>query len=129
MKDLAVWLDTQIDEDERDAGIFHMAGCSFLSPCPDGCCDSGACDCGYPVRVLTECETKRKVLAHAVEALSARDYVRGADGIYISNPISRRSMRFVVQALAAPYADRPGFQPEWTRPSTPRTPTVPSGER
>ena len=133
MTDLAAWLLDAIAEDERvaqaatpglwrydpskvnsvDGGEAVFAGPRGLSattvasvgPCddPQSMSDGRHIARWDPARVLAECAAKRRIVeeaehywAHAAEYASVATY------------------RHVLRILALPYADRPGYLPEWT---------------
>lgn len=66
---------------------------------------------GDPARVLAECETKRRIVDACVAAIDAGDikpltsWNDDAAGAEIGEAVFR--------LLAVPYADRPGYRPEW----------------
>lgn len=51
-----------------------------------------------PARVLADCEAKRRIVIHAEMA--------GGHGAQLA-------LQHVLRFLALPYADRPGYDPEW----------------
>jgi hypothetical protein len=59
-----------------------------------------------PSRMVAECEAKRRVVAQFVDAVANYEADAGPQG-----EVTR--LRFVLRALALPYADHPDYQPEW----------------
>ena len=97
---LSDFLLARIAEDEAHAGDFHsIMACDLTA---GDWMVSGECDCGYPARVLAECETKRRIIGD-LESMYMR--VRG-DGVVADG-------HFVLRAIALPYADHPDYREEW----------------
>jgi hypothetical protein len=100
---LADFLAARFDEDEGWAPTRHTllclrTGCEtcIFGDDEDTIAAERVCTCGYPARVLAECEAKRRI----VELMSDEvEYVVYSDD--------------VLRALALPYADHPDFRPEW----------------
>lgn len=83
----------QLDEDAKDHDLWHYGDCGSVSD------DASACDCGLPAWVLRGVEAKRKAISCRVGGLiSFRERDLAAD---------------LLELLAAPYADRPGYRQEW----------------
>jgi hypothetical protein len=87
--DLDVWLREQLDEDERVARAAATPGSRW-----------------DPARALAEVEAKRRII-DLYEAQSARQYENAMeeDRTWV--------LESAVRALTLPYADRPGYRPEW----------------
>lgn len=94
--DLASWLLEQIADDE--AVDWHDRDCSTACPPPG----PFPCDCGVPARVLADCAAKRAIVEECEELL----YNGDGGG---TDPCADR----VLTLLALPYADQPGYRPEW----------------
>jgi hypothetical protein len=68
----------------------------------------GECKCGYPARVLAECEAKRQIMELARDAEEASERLGSAD------EYSRAAAyKDAVVLLALPYADHPDYRDEW----------------
>lgn len=66
----------------------------------------------HPARVLAECEAKRKIVMRCALLLEAfDDPEHGA--WHDVNRRERSHARMTLEALALPFADRPGYQEEW----------------
>jgi len=87
----------RIAEDERDGWEIHDQSCDCLPPVPF------PCDCGYPARVLAECEAKRRIVETVVDMESVED----------ERPQQVVTLRWVCQILALPYADHADYREEW----------------
>lgn len=99
--DLASWLLDQIAEDERVAGDlaadgYPKHGRRVLSV--QGTLEIPWPDRWNPVRVLAECDAKRRIIA-SFEGLRYDEAHVLADR--------------VLRLLALPYSDRPGYREEW----------------
>lgn len=107
MDDLIAWLRVQLDEDERVARAVDprewLDGDAWAEL--DGAVRAHAA-AWDPHRVLAEVEAKRRVL----ELTDFSAQFPDTDGGYDS------ACEDVIKLLALPYADRPGYLPEW-RPS------------
>lgn len=102
MTTLTEFLLARIVEDEADRhGIHDVAICSSLEW---GGMTNLTCDCGWPERVLAECEAKRRI----VEAHRAWDENEWQSPPYFSAPMDE-----VLALLALPYADHPDYREEW----------------
>ncbi len=126
--DLAAWLGAQLDDDEQ------VARAAMPHPSDDGRWEAGTdnwsaeridgdgitiyAEGGHtaeqskhialwdPARALAEVEAKRRILAVCVADLAQRG--EGA----LSGEVDRPTWD-VLLFLAQPFADRPGFRPEW----------------
>lgn len=138
MDKLVRWLGEQLDEDERIARAACEGGAGRWQPLGDrhGGSVAGdhdgyhvACDEGYPTleqaahiaehdpaRVLREIDAKRQLIARHAESDfpynpddGPGDYSWTAqcDGCHEDAPCT------TLRILAAVYADRPGYRPEW----------------
>ncbi|MFE6868325.1 DUF6221 family protein [Kitasatospora sp. NPDC057692] len=66
----------------------------------------------HPARVLAEVDAKRRILARYTSAVA--DSAEDADGYYDENRFEdARQLYPVLRLLALPYADHPGYRPEW----------------
>lgn len=128
-QDLAQWLLEQIAEDERAAAamrpglqLYVCDGNGCLEE-PDGEWADGEPHLPNhhanwlgpvlsPARVLAECEAKRKIVMRCALLLEAFDDPdRGAWPDV--NRRERYHARATLEALALPFADRPGYRDEW----------------
>lgn len=121
--DLAAWLLEQIAEDDRVAGDLAADG----YPIHDGRVLSvkGASrvpwpDRWHPVRVLAECGAKRRIVdMHESEDVDGR--LMDGEEIIVpccvvcrdENGLREEAPCPTLRLLALPYADRPGYRPEW----------------
>jgi hypothetical protein len=100
MPDLVAWLLEQIAADETAARTrttsYHKR-------------HDGMDDCAWTsARVLAECDAKRRIVEQYAPALD-------------SDPDSVPLLTWILELLALPYADRPGYDPSWA-PSGTMTP-------
>lgn len=71
------------------------------------------CTCGYPARVLAECEAKRRILDDLAAHLEA-DYEAMESPIASAGWHAKtRALNGVVRLLALPYADHPDYDEAW----------------
>lgn len=122
MNDLATWLRAQLDEDERVARLaIEQAGATEWASSAEGTVyDPNSGGNGYlatgpwgtsldylglhiahwdPARVLAEVDAKRQRL----------DWIESELGDDSTN----ETVQWLTQLEALPYADRPGYRPEW----------------
>lgn len=66
-----------------------------------------------PARVLAEVEAKRRIVDGYEDALRVAVVTAPAGPLDDMVKYTGTALMFAVQCLAAPYADRPGYQPEW----------------
>jgi len=113
--DLAAYLLERIAERQTEAPFMHCRSCTVLrdwhyrsgltdKPSPE----YDDCDCGEPGRVLAECEAKRRIIG--AYGLAGVSWWRYPDA---SNNGAWIALHVAVTHLAAPYADRDDFRPEW----------------
>jgi hypothetical protein len=108
--DLTQWLLARIAEDEGAADEWHnVLDCSRAAPPPG----PFPCDCAVPARVLAECAVKRAIVAeHWVSPGRAN-----ACGTCLRDDVLDDVLQdfpcCTLRLLALPYADRPGYLPEW----------------
>ena len=134
MTTLTEFLLARIAEDERDGWEVHIQGCPSVRDVPF------PCDCGYPARVLAECEAKRRIVGlHAGQVENVEWFdapkvgkaevcpsCRPAEPTIWNPPVGQAGIRpddFVasyvlspcptLRALALPYADHPDYREEW----------------
>jgi hypothetical protein len=119
MDELVPWLGEQLAEDER---IARRAGDSFRQ-----IGETGVIVAHDPARVLREIDAKRQLLTgytkavEQVEELDAlRERLRASGQDVFMTEMERASaihkrdvLHGVLQILALPYADRPGYREEW----------------
>lgn len=122
-QDLVGWLREQLDEIANDAQrrYFHTDVCArFLDP-------GGDCSCDYSDVVLTEVETKRRILD--LHVISSRKTDRPPFDAFTGQPQPDEyevecelcgwagedpmGACLTVRLLALPYAANPGYRPEW----------------
>lgn len=99
---LSTFIRACIAEDEIIATMrqWHSVECGWV---PDAAGYTYPCDCGVPERLRAECESKRETLQFIESEFGPE--TRGYSWDFLE----------VARALAAVYADRPGYQPEWAR--------------
>jgi len=104
---LTDFLLARIAEDEAVADEVHREGC--VRAASDW---TRPCDCGYPARVLAECEAKRGAVEAAwgdhVQIEGEWGMCRGQAALSAANDYPD-----VVRWLALPYADHPDYREEW----------------
>ena len=104
---LTEFLLARIAEDERDGWEVHVQGCPSVRDVPF------PCECGYPARVLAECEAKRRI----VETFSFENDAGSAVDEWMSTgltpPPAVAALTRVATLLALPYADHPDFHEAW----------------
>jgi hypothetical protein len=111
--DLVDWLRLQLDEDERDGSERHAFGCSAFDPVYEDSprdaplTDANACSCRV-ARVLREVQAKRRIVEVAVSRHKASVVLPAGH-----REASAAAALAVLQFLAFPYSDRPGFREEW----------------
>ena len=66
-----------------------------------------------PARVLREVDAKRRIVSAYEDAVTAFDNTELGTDLHDLMGGSVNSLRYALQALALPYADRPGFKEEW----------------
>ena len=107
---LAEFLLARIGEDEARAQRLevHFEWCRSLSGTPWGALGPlpPNCDCGYPARVLAECEAKRRIVERCERAIVEQ-------GIYSEDGQSELAQD-ALSLLALPYADHSDYRPEWS---------------
>lgn len=110
MSDLIAFLKTRLDEDEAGHWAVHdVTKCDALlyedlpaaAPLPD----AGACECGYPARVIREVAAGRAIIQlHKAEPGQHPDFC-GHDLHELPCPTLRHA--------AAIYSNYPDYQQEW----------------
>lgn len=141
LDDLATWLRAQLDEDERVARaaaetasyhfVWHrdalLSAANFQEQGRGIVWDQRALEPEQnrhakhwdPVRVLAELAAKRRILRMWVDyTISRWDLPEGVhdgrdDDERMRDDATARLMDRIVLLLAQPYADRPGYRPEW----------------
>jgi hypothetical protein len=98
---LTGFLLARVAEDQIDADDFHSRDCESMWPTPF------PCTCGYPARVLAECEAKRRIVAAAKTFQIALAHKRGQFGELW------RVESVLLGELAAVYSDHPDYREEW----------------
>jgi len=132
---LTEFLQARIAADEGAAKDVHSRDCSCLPP-PPGFVGPFPCDCGYPARVLAECEAKRRIVElHRdwpvlVERPTEFEPSFGADLSSFTLRATRQIQWMteqayregfgdepptgpILRALASVYADHPDYREEW----------------
>ena len=73
---------------------------------------SDECECGYPARVLAECEAKRAIIATYEGAVREADRLSGSS---LSSLLrwTVSGLRDAVHILATVYRDHPDWDPDW----------------
>jgi hypothetical protein len=127
MGELVVWLRAQLNEDERIARSAGLASWQNLDMDGELRDDVNAGTVAYtprvetrahiarhdPARVLREIDAKRQILRAVEDAeVALRNTELGAE-LHELMSGSANSLRAVMQMLALPYADRPGYRQEW----------------
>ncbi|MFJ8146023.1 DUF6221 family protein [Streptomyces sp. NPDC096048] len=131
MDDLVVWLRAQFDEDERTvrATVWEGSGNKLeWELIASATIDVGGDEfyvgdrtianhmmAWEPARVLREIDAKRQLLAlhQPVEQRSTGSGGGVATDCQVCSHFPARYPCATVRLLALPYADRPGFRPEW----------------
>lgn len=67
--------------------------------------------CAYPARVFAECEAKRRIVHHAVEALARSERTDVWGGW--PDTKARADGEWLLALLAVPYAAHPDYREEW----------------
>lgn len=97
---LADFVEARLADRAAEAPLVHTLGCDAHSPCPDGCCTMGTCDCGKPERILADVAAKRNLLAL---------WQKIDSGVY--SPDANQLADEMLEQLLAPY----GKRAVWTR--------------
>jgi hypothetical protein len=99
--DLVEFLTKRIEEDEQDANIALPCGCGL---------PGFPLEHGYrcPVRVLAECQAKRRIIERAREKSYMADTTPGP-----TRYITSEGLPWLLELLAEPYHSHPDFQEEW----------------
>jgi len=107
---LTDFLLAQIAEDEAAAerGGSHNGGGSFAN-------DNYGCLLIDPVRVLAECEAKRRIVEAYIDTLAMIPTHVLGDGDEHPTVIAEEYEAHILPALALPYADHPDYRDEWRR--------------
>ena len=119
MNEIVEFITDRMAERAAEAHLVHALGCDALSPCADGCCPMGTCDCGEPERILADIAAKRAILAAYVQAKAdfdaaaphARDVSPFDGGILTGHMVG---LREAVTMLAAEFTGHPKYKPEWS---------------
>lgn len=108
---LTEFLLARIAEDEAAALAIHD-----IDDCPAA--DQvyrGTCHCGWPARVLAECDAKRRIIALHPQAVSMMTTIHGlvpqtwCDGCDRPADVPCQELRILVSV----YADHPDYRQEW----------------
>jgi hypothetical protein len=124
VEDLVQWLRAQLDEDARIARAVTTPGTWRVGSSHGGSTVEGdgwtvgnadELDAAHiarhdPARVLREIDAKRQVLDWYQQRAAVDS--RGEDPDDYEN-VTGSTLETVVQILALPYADRPGYREEW----------------
>lgn len=121
MTDLVTWLREQLDEDERDARECHTFGCAIRDEAMEDVNFDGQADltnpdkCSCPVRRrLLDVAAKRAILDRYKNHHWHAPAIPGATSEVLRTEDTGACRTCVTERLLAqPYADRPGFNPEW----------------
>ena len=107
--DLVAWLRTQLDIDEASDWP-HRPTCQGRRPMPlpDGHPFAGpmSCNCDAATRWIADIEAKRRILD-----LTTLDTAEDGGPLFLGG--YGEAYWDVARLLALPYADRPGYRPEW----------------
>lgn len=128
------FLEARITEDEAGAEQMHRWDCGIVVHEDMELSPAGSCDCGFPARVLRECEAKRQLIADAERFRSEFASEHGGtagEGGRVSGPTlthqefvtvaakmdqARRAWWWrerILRHLARVYSDHPDYNPEW----------------
>jgi hypothetical protein len=135
--DLTEWLRAQLDEDEREVSDHLCVNCGIpVIPlrsavgvfgyshdgrsgsaawqgvrCPGSL--TGATPVQDPARVLREIDAKRQIVRAYGDAVTSFGSTEVGTMTHELMTGSVNSLRYTLQLLALPYADRPGYKEEW----------------
>lgn len=103
--ELTEFLLARIEEDEARAGGVHTAADDDLA----------VCVCGYPARVLADCEAKRRIVElRETAAYHVEQFAAAADDPFrIVYTTSLSTYDAVLRSLALPFVDHPDYRGEW----------------
>lgn len=116
MSDLVQWLRAQLDKDEREitdpyqATSWHAKSCGSVPDVLYPECETGACDCGVPARVLRGIDADRALLADYASAQETVDAIAHPDMYDVGRA---QGLEEAVRRRALSFADRPGYRAEW----------------
>jgi hypothetical protein len=99
--------DAQTDAEDRWGRQPHGQQCGW--GLGEGLSDK--CKCGYPARVLVECEAKRRIVDYREQCERDRDEApREARDLFAARLLAFDA---TLRALALPYAGHPGYDEKW----------------
>lgn len=104
MDELAKFLTEQWDQRAAKADQIHDRQCDSLEDC---CYLPGPCNCGIPASVLADIAAKRRMLTAWPDSMGQWS-AEQADA-------ARAMKEQMFAALAAPFADQPGYRQRWRR--------------
>jgi hypothetical protein len=96
-----------LDEDERDAGLFHEFACSAGKQQARDGFPGSRCRCPVPARALGRCQATRDIIANCERQL--RRPGTGTPGL---RPVADQILQ-VLGAIALPYELDPRWQEQW----------------
>lgn len=105
---LTDFLLARIAEDEEGASLVHRESCIYLNSD-----DTEPCDCGYPARVLAECEAKRRIVSSALSLNEQADAMSDDEPNHASFQGQALAWRVALRFLALPYAGHPDYDTAW----------------
>lgn len=114
MEDLVTWLRAQLDADAALAdGLGYWADYVESTEL-----DDYAAEAAYLRRVLREVEATRRIVDWCVEVIGDRDLSQYGEFGALRNDKQALAVTLAVETLrllTVPFADRPGYQEEWSR--------------
>ncbi len=128
MTEISEFVEARLAERAAEAHLIHALGCDAHSPCPDGCCPMGTCDCGEPERILADVTIKRYLigeykLAVAFDAGAATENAlneRDEDARLLklaeaaAGEAAKNVLLGVVKAFASADAFHSDYDPAWS---------------
>ena len=121
MTEIIEFVEARLAERAAEAPLVHVLGCDAHSPCPDGCCPMGTCDCGEPERILADIATKRQIVHWCANEVLRDVDLTGMDqpgwSVRAAAPgrhVEVFTAAFTLRAIATAFAAHPEFKPEWS---------------
>jgi hypothetical protein len=107
LSDMTGFILARLDEDERDAGLFHEFTCPAQEQLAGGVLQGTWCRCPVPARILARVQAARDIIAGCERQL--RTAGSGAPGM----PPAAAGIQAVLGAMTLDYELDPRWQEQW----------------